>query len=405
MLFFLFSLLIASPLRIELTKGKLEPEPIGIPTFQDENHLSATETSIKLTKIIQNDLKNSGLLKIVFNKNIKQISTNQIPNFNQWKSARYVLYGGIKSSGSHAQINFRLYDVLQKKELCSESVKGEIRRAAHVVSNKVYEAITGEKGFFCSRFLLVQSYIQNKKLYRKLIIVDQDGENVKTIVNHPSKFILSAKVNLQGEIAYIYINPRKKLFFHFRGKDIPVSNLKNYAFDFETPHTILMSGAKNGTSAIYRNNLKTQEKILLTNHKNIHTSPFSYKDSIFYTSDESGTEQLYIANRDGSNAKRISFQKGRYSEPHIANDKIVFIRRFSKQFFVGIMDVDGSNEHLIHSSYLAEYPCFLKNNRYIAFVEGEKNKPQKLSVIRISGDRTSYRSLPLKNITACIVLD
>jgi TolB protein len=98
---------------------------------------------------------------------------------------------------------------LLKKELEGVRVSGSFRKAAHAAADKIYERITGEAGFFCTRFLLVESYALGKKIYKKLVLVDQDGQGRKEVVSNKEKFVLSAKAAPDGTIAYLAIVDNK----------------------------------------------------------------------------------------------------------------------------------------------------------------------------------------------------
>jgi TolB protein len=87
-------------------------------------------------------------------------------------------------------------------------------------------------------------------------------------------------------------------------------------------------------------------------------------------------------NADGSDQKRISFGKGRYSAPVWSprGDKIAFVKSLSGKFSIGVMDVDGKNERILTESYLDESPTWSPNGRVIAFSRETRGRNSKREV-------------------------
>ena len=53
------------------------------------------------------------------------------------------------------------------------------RRIGHIISDKIYERLTGEKGYFDTRIIYVSEEGPKTKRVKKLAIMDQDGFNTK----------------------------------------------------------------------------------------------------------------------------------------------------------------------------------------------------------------------------------
>ena len=51
------------------------------------------------------------------------------------------------------------------------------RRVAHIISDEIFERLSGDSGYFDTRIVYIaESGLQNKRI-KKLAIMDQDGEN------------------------------------------------------------------------------------------------------------------------------------------------------------------------------------------------------------------------------------
>ena len=53
------------------------------------------------------------------------------------------------------------------------------RRVAHIISDKIYERLTGEEGYFDTRIIYVSESGPKNGRVKKLAIMDQDGANTK----------------------------------------------------------------------------------------------------------------------------------------------------------------------------------------------------------------------------------
>ena len=75
-------------------------------------------------------------------------------------------------------------------------------------------------------------------------------------------------------------------------------------------------------------------------------------------------------NANGSNVKRLSFGKGRYTAPNWSprGDLIAFTKSTKGRFHIGVMNANtGKAERLLTDSYLDEGPTWSPNGRVILF--------------------------------------
>ena len=79
--------------------------------------------------------------------------------------------------------NLSLVDVknkILKKEMMAlafTTVPNNWRRVGHIITDKVYERLTGERGYFDTRIIYVAEEGPKTKRIKKLAIMDQDGAN------------------------------------------------------------------------------------------------------------------------------------------------------------------------------------------------------------------------------------
>ena len=112
-----------------------------------------------------------------------------------------------------------------------------------------------------------------------------------------------------------------------------------------------------------------------------------------FESDRAGTQQIYVMNADGSNQRRISFGKGRYSTPVWSprGDVIAFTKLNRGKFLIGVMKPDGSEERMLVRDYDVEAPTWAPNGRVLAFFRQSRADDRGLYTAKIyTIDLTGY---------------
>src|SRR6056300_1398761 len=133
-----------SLIEVDITRGNLNPLPVAVsPLSIDEKSKKSFENLLKKKDIGE------------------EISLNVENNL---------------------RVEFRLWDVLAGKEMMAlafTTVPTNWRRVGHIISDKVYERLAGEKGYFDTRIIYVAEEGPKTNRIKKLAIMDQDGENNK----------------------------------------------------------------------------------------------------------------------------------------------------------------------------------------------------------------------------------
>ncbi len=371
-------------LQIDVSGAMSDPLPLAMPYFGG-NSSSEKEIGRKIVQVIENDLTSSGIFKIIDRQAYIQIldSINMRPKFEDWKvlKAQGLVYGQVeeKEDGS-LQVSYRLFDVYfaQQIEGTSLTTKAENwRRIAHMISDQIYQRITGEKGYFDTRIVYISEEGNDKNKIKKLAIMDQDGEN-RHYLTDGSYMVLTPRFspNMQQITYFSYSKgtPRIYLYDIETGQQSVVGDFPGMTFAprfSPDGKKLIMSMAFHGNSEIYTLDIQTGRKKRLTNHPAIDTSPSYAPDGkqIVFNSDRGGSQQLYIMNADGSKVRRISFGKGNYATPVWSprGDYIAFTKIESGKFYIGIIRPDGSGERSIAQGYLVESPSWSPNGRQILF--------------------------------------
>ncbi len=393
-------------LRIDITKGNLDPIPVAILEF-NANQKQEIQISQKINNVIKSNLERSGLFSILPEKIFlnNKISFNDKPEFQDWKltTAQGLVHGRLKINGDKLSLEFRLWDVFSQKQMIAQQLtteKDNWRRISHVISDIIYQRITGESGYFDSRIVYISESGPKSARKKRLAIVDQDGENHKFLTDGSYLALTPRFSPAAQEIAYLSYNnqiPRIYLLDLESGNQKVLGDFPGMTFSprySPDGKKIIMSLAKKGNTDIYEMNLETLKIKRLTFYEGIDTAPSYSPDGDFITfeSDRSGSQKIYIMNLKTKKIKRISFGKGRYATPVWSprGDLIAFTKLLGGEFYIGVMYTDGKGERVVYKTYLVEGPSWSPNGRVLAFYSQDKlsggliTKP-KIKLIDLTG--------------------
>ena len=404
-------------IEVDITRGNLDPLPVAVsPLSIDENSKKSFEKILnkknvgsEISSIVENNLKTSGLFNPLDKNAFLQAPdiANLKPRFEDWNliKAQALITGKVNFVDDKLRVEFRLWDVLAGKEMMAlafTTVPTNWRRVGHIITDKVYERLTGEKGYFDTRIIYVAEEGPKTKRIKKLAIMDQDGANNK-FLTLGNELVLTPRFNPTSQmvtyLSYFRNLPRVYLLDIETGMQEVVGDFPGMTFAprfSPDGKKIIMSFAKDGNSDIYTMDLENRIVEKITNHPSIDTSPSYSPDGkyICFNSDRSGYQQIYIMESDGSNVKRISFGKGLYGTPVWSprGDLIAFTKLHKKKFYIGVMRTDGSGERLLTENFYQEAPSWSPNGRVLVFYRETKtnDKGEGFSAKLWSIDLTGY---------------
>ncbi len=385
-------------IEVDITRGNLNPLPIAVsPLFVEKQSAKNFEKTLEIenigssiSNVVENNLKSSGLFNPLKKEAFLQKPeiAHLKPRFEDWSliKAQALITGEVKYENEKLRVEFRLWDVLAGKEMMAlafTTVPKNWRRVGHIITDKVYERLTGEKGYFDTRLIYVAEEGPKTKRIKKLAIMDQDGFNTKYLTLG-NELVLTPRFNPANQmvtyLSYFKNLPRVYLLDIETGVQEVVGDFPGMTFAprfSPDGKKIIMSFAKDGNSDIYTMDLENRIVEKITNHPSIDTSPSYSPDGkyICFNSDRSGYQQIYVMKSDGSQVKRISFGNGLYGTPVWSprGDLIAFTKLHKGKFYIGVMRVDGSGERLLTENYYQEAPSWSPNGRVLIFYRETKS--------------------------------
>ena len=405
------------PLQIDIMGGNIQAMPIAVSYFSYDKDLENLNLHKNIPNLISNNLINSGLFKLLDRDAYMQSPEQLInrPKFRDWRiiDAQALISGKIiKKDNEKISVSIELWDVYGEKRMFGLSLSSKVkswRRISHIISDKIYERLTGEEGYFDTRILYVSESGSQKNKIKRLAIMDQDGGNHKYLTDGKSLVLtprFSPNQKLITFFSYSGINaglkPSVYLYNLSTGKIEILGQFPGMSFAprfSPDGENLIMSLAENGSTNIYIMNLNTRKTNQLTRGRSIDTSPSFSPDgaNIVFNSDRSGGQHLYIMKKNGKNPKRISFGRGSYATPVWSprGDYIAFTKFTRGRFFIGLMRPDGSEERLIAEGYLTEGPTWAPGGRVLSFFRQIPQKDGSMKTRLFVIDITGYREREL----------
>ena len=394
-----------APKRVIIPEGDFAPLPIAIPNFVAGTPGDG-EVGVSVAQVITNNLKRCGLFAPIdpaaFIEKINDI--DKAPQFQNWKTinAQALVTGRMTlQADRRLKAEFRLWDVNTGQQLAGQQYFTSpeySRRIAHIISDQIYERLTGEKGYFDSRVVFVDETGSKERRVKRLALMDQDGFNVRYLTKGADLVLTPRFSPARDEQLITYMefgqgDPRVYLYRIETGEREIVGNFPGMSFSprfSPDGQRVIMSLQQGGNSNLFVMDLRSKSTTRLTDTPAIDTSPSYAPDGarICFESDRGGKPQIYVMPATGGSAQRISFGEGSYSTPVWSprGDYIAFTKQGGGQFSIGIMKPDGSGERILTSGFHNEGPTFAPNGRVLMFFRDPGgNAGPSLFTVDISG--------------------
>jgi len=386
---------------LDITQGNIQPMPIAITQFVAGSPGEA-ESAQGATSVITNNLQRSGLFAPINPQAFieKVTNTDRVPRFADWRAinAQALVTGRItKQRDGRLKAEFRLWDVFAGQQLDGKqyfTAPDNWRRIAHIISDAIYETLTGEKGYFDSRVVFVDETGPKNQRVKRLALMDQDGYGVRYLTRG-DELVLTPRFNPSTQeityMAYGQGQPKVYLLNIETGQREIVGNFPGMTFAprfSPDGQRVVMSLQQGSNANLFVMDLRSKQTTRLTDTPAIDTSPCYSPDGryICFESDRGGTQQVYVMPASGGAAQRISFGEGRHAGPVWSprGDYIAFTGLVGSQFAIGILKPDGSGERILTEGFHNEGPTWAPNGRVIMFFSDPGSGPH-LFTIDITG--------------------
>jgi TolB protein len=359
--------------RVEVTGVGLTQLPIAIAPFRGE-----AAAPQKLASIIQADLERSGQFRPVdaAGTNLDETSRPDLAPWRQKNADSLVVGSATRLADGRWDVRFRLWDVVKGQDLGGQSYSvtaGDLRLAAHRMSDFIYEKLTSEKGIFSTRI----AYVTKAGNRYNLWVADSDGENAQSALASTEPIISPAWSANGTQLAYVSFESRKPVVYVHdvaNGKRRLIANFKgsNSAPAWSPDgRTLAVTLSREGGSQLYTIDANGGEPRRLTQSAGIDTEPVYSADGrhIYFVSDRGGAPQIYRMLPTGGSPERVTFTGTYNISPAISRDGrwLAYISRISGQFKLQVMELSSGTVTSITDTSADESPSFAPNSRMIVY--------------------------------------
>lgn len=408
--FFLFLMLtqtLKAQVTIQINKGVSKPFSLAIVAS------GKSVQANKILKIVKRDLTNSGRFAINHQAvNQKPLNTDSV-NKARWQNfdSNHLMTIEInQQTDNRYQVKLKLMSRLQNqllvKQLFKEVKPSELSDLAHRLSDQVFQAVTGMKGYFSTKLAYVRvenPYGQLKSRY-SLVVSDYDGRNPQTVVSKKAIPINGLTWSKDGHsIAYVtYQNGRmsiKSINLLSMEKSI-IASFKgiNSAPDYSPVNNNLVIALSRGDQSVtnlYMAKRKNSEAENLTyqqiTYAGTNTSPDFSPDGkrIVFTSTRSGAPQVYLSTLNQAQAHRLTFKGHRNFNPVFTSDgqSIIFMhqRYAGGNIKLAKLNLENDKMQIITDGPVDKSPSTSPGGRMIVYTALDKQGEAGLKMVSENG--------------------
>lgn len=364
---------------VEVTAAGNRLLKLAIDTPRSPDSAPSQPVAKELAAVIAFDMNMSGIVSAETREQLPlpgdlALSEN---DFMSWMSSGVdLLVRSLYSiNGNELTVEFRLFDVLNRKMLTSRRFIGkskELRYFAHLFSDEIMQSITGEKGAFTSRI----AYVSNQSGNKEIFIMDWDGANQAQLTRNGS-INLNPSFSPDGrEIIFSsYKRGNPDLYKRSLSSMVEVPLSKRSGLNITGSWSpdgskIALSMSKDGNSEIYTIAKDGSNPMRLTLNPAIEVYPTWSPDGhrIAFVSDRLGKPQIFTMNSDGGNVQRLTHAGGYNVNPAWSpkGDKILYVRS-GGGFQIYSVNIDGTGDTQLTNNGSNENPSWSPDGRFITF--------------------------------------
>jgi TolB protein len=328
-----------------------------------------------------------------------------LPNFASWKELGVdaLVSGTVSKMGDDIQIEFRLFNVGTQQAVLAKALKASAQKPRllpHTISNQIFDQQRHLRGVALTKIAFVSDRNREpvigtveKRNAKEIYVMDYDGVNEQRITVNRNLNINPAWSPDAKALAYTSYSAAK-------GADIVLSHIydgilhrpakgigNNYLPAISPDGTrIAFASDRSGNNEIYVANLDGSNLRRLTNNPAEDVSP-TWSPSggqIAFTSDRTGHPQVYSMNVDGTDLKLISkdgeTEADRPTWSPAPYSEIALSAKHGSWYDIKVYDIAGGTSRWLTDNGVTggsnESPAFSPTGRHLAFMSTRTGSQQ-----------------------------
>ncbi|MEY4512790.1 MAG: hypothetical protein RLZZ450_4912 [Pseudomonadota bacterium] len=346
--------------------------------------------------VLRNDFALVSLFKVLdpasFVADLKTEGLSITPTSWQSVGAQGVIKGDVRQTGSAIAVTMQFFEIARGtaptlKRTYNGNVS-ELRTYMHSFANEVVKLLTGETGVFGTRLVFARRQGPGRK---DVYVADFDGANL-------ARASLGRGVSMlptfgAGGVWYSVLTPDGMFITRAGNNDKPI--VKGAGLHMGVSFCgarMVFSSTRDGNSEIYSANADGSDIRRLTNDPGIDVSPScSASGTIAFVSNRHGSPQIWTMDANGGGQKRVTY-KGEYNQtpawcPDPKKQLIAFTGRDTNMDVFTINLANGEYTRITQAQGTNKDPAFSPDCRMIAFASSRGgiylSNPQGLNQIRV----------------------
>ncbi|WP_119352477.1 Tol-Pal system beta propeller repeat protein TolB [Azohydromonas sediminis] len=361
--------------RVEISGVGATQIPIAVARFRDE-----AAGGQPIAAIVRANLERSGLFRGVDAPG--QLDETSRPVMAEWRGRAVdalVLGSVTRLADGRFDVRYKLWDVVKGEDLGGQSqavVAGDLRLAAHRISDAVYRQLTGEPGVFATRI----AYVTKGNSRFTLNVADADGEAAQTALASPEPIISPAWSPDGKQLAYVSFETQKAVVWVQEVASGRRRVLANFRGSNSAPawspdgSQLALTLSRDGGSQLYLQPVAGGEPRRLATGGSagaIDTEPAFTADgrTLYFVSDRGGGPQIYRMPVAGGSVERVTFDGSYNISPAVSPDgrSLAYIARNGSAFRLMLMDLASRRVQALTDTSDDESPSFAPNSRLVIY--------------------------------------
>ena len=295
----------------------------------------------------------------------------------------------MRVDGGLYEVQFHIYDVAREQEVGSgkriPNLRAEdLRVAAHIISDEVYEVFTGRPGAFNSRIAYVKRSAADPERPRyQLMVADWDGYGSREVYGSWSPLLSPSWSPDNSKLAFVAFGANGSVvqLLELRtGANEVIASFKgiNSAPAWSPDgNRIAYSTSRHGSPDVYIYNVFSKQHERISTHYGIDTEPAWSPDgrSLLFTSNRNGKPQIYnVSVGSDSSPRRVTFEGKENANASYDFDgrKLTMVHEGGQ---IAVLEQATGQVSMLTNAKFDESPSFSPNGDMVLYASEDNYQP------------------------------